>query len=66
MLSEFPLPDEAIGQAVIVTGGTLAGMTGRIDALPDDPRSYCVLVELDPHGSMVWLDVADLEERRSL
>src|SRR2546429_606748 len=44
MLSEFPLPDDAIGQAVTVTGGPLAGMTGKIDALPGDSRDGCMIL----------------------
>lgn len=65
MLNEFPIPDEAIGLPVIIIGGLLDGRTGLIDALADDPRSRSVVVSLDPDGANVWLDVADLQERRA-
>jgi hypothetical protein len=65
MLNEFPIPDEAIGLPVIITGGLLDGRTGVIDALADDPRSRSVVVSLDPDGSNVWLDVDDLQERQA-
>ncbi|HEY0174451.1 MAG TPA: hypothetical protein VGB98_25770 [Pyrinomonadaceae bacterium] len=63
MLNEFPVPDAAIGQAVNITGGLLAGRRGVIDSLPDDPRAASVLVELHPNGANVWIEVAHLEER---
>ena len=63
MKLNFPLSEDAIGLPVIVVAGRLEGATGKIDSLPDDPRSYLVLVELDRNGSNVWLDVDELEER---
>lgn len=63
MALETPLSDEAIGLPVVVTGGMAAGAVGRIDALPVDPRSYLVLVEVDPRGHKLWLDVSELEWR---
>lgn len=59
---QFPLPDDAVGTAVKVTGGILKGRRGVIDTLPDDPQSAYVLVELDGNGSRVWIEVAHLEE----
>lgn len=55
-----PVEHDAIGQSVTITGGLLAGRTGKIDALPDDARSTLVLIELDPHGSKVWIEVDHL------
>ena len=58
----FPLDEDVITQRVNITGGILAGRSGHIDSISDEPQPSSAIVELDGDGAHVWIDADDLEE----
>lgn len=58
----FPVDEDAILRRVQIIGGKLAGVSGHIEALTDEPHPSSVLVQLDGSEANVWIEVDHLEE----
>lgn len=52
--------DDTPGQQVQITGGLLAGRSGSVEALSDEPMPRALLIALDRDGGNVWIDVQHL------